>query len=132
MLLGNICRFTSSRMPWLMHWLSHHHLPVRLAAARLIALAATAATPEAVQTLQQQLLGSFPPLEGGAAGGSSSKLEEQEGSMLAAGEGTLDLVDSTWFACCIKHRLAPATALRKLHCLISVRPLMQWLHAINR
>jgi hypothetical protein len=86
-----VCRYSSSRLPWLQHWLTHTHGPVRLAAARLVALAAA---PAGTEALLQQLLGSFFPLAAAAdaaaattaaASSSSGKLEEQEASMLAAG-----------------------------------------------
>lgn len=79
------CRY-AARQQWLLHWLSHNHLPVRSAAAQLLALSASsikdATAAEALLTL---LLANLPTVSPGSSS-SSKLLEEQEGSMLAVGE----------------------------------------------
>jgi len=75
----------STRLPWVQHWLSHSHLPVRAAAAQLTALSASKLDAAATEALLEQLLAALPATAAGSSG-SSKLLEEQEGSMLSIGE----------------------------------------------
>lgn len=78
------CRY-AARQQWLLHWLSHNHLPVRSAAAQLIALSASSMDAPAAEALLALLLANLPTVSPGSSS-SSKLLEEQEGSMLAVGE----------------------------------------------
>jgi hypothetical protein len=65
--------------------LAHNHLPARAAAAQLAALTSTSLEPPAAAALLDQLLANFPAVVAAGSSGSSKLLEEQEGSILAAG-----------------------------------------------
>lgn len=86
------CRLVD-RQAWLWHWLGHHHPPVRTAAARLLALAASADTHEHAAATLARLLAAFPSLQGGGTG---RQLEEQEGAVLATGVTSVTTMVGTW------------------------------------